>query len=78
MDLLVVTFHIKLKFACKCIAKVLFPLTVFHLHAVNLYVRATLQYLTSLCVVVVIGTIRKASFTWTKPSWSNVTGQSFQ
>lgn len=78
MDLLVVTFHIMLKFACKCIFKVLFPLTVFQLYAVNLHVGGTPRYVTLLCLVIVIEAIHKASFTWTKSGWSSVTEQSFQ
>lgn len=73
MDLLVVTFHIMLKFACKYIFKILFPLIIFQLDGVNLYVRGTAQHITSLCVVMVIEAIHKASFIWTKSGWSNVT-----
>lgn len=73
MDLLVLTFHIMLNFACKCIFKVLFPLIVFQLGAVDLYVGGTSQHITSLCVVIVIEAIHRASFTWTKSGWSNVT-----
>lgn len=73
MDLLVVTFHIMLKFVCKYIFKVLFPLIVFLLDAVNFYVGGTPQHIISLCVVIVIKAIHKGSFTWIKSAWSNVT-----
>lgn len=73
MDLLVITFHIMLKFVCKCTFKVLFPLIVFQQDAVNLYVGGTPQHITPLCAVTVIKIIHKASFTWTQSGWSNVT-----
>lgn len=73
MDLVVITFHIMLKFACKCVFKVLFPLILFQLDAVNLYRGGTPQQVTSLHVITVIETIQEASFTWTQFGWSNVT-----
>lgn len=59
------------------ILEVLFPVIVFQLDAGNVYVGGTPQH-TSLCVVVVIEAVHKASFTWAKSGWSCVTEESFQ